>query len=80
MKSDQFRTKSSFFSCQNDVLADQNIVLVDQNVVLFHQYDVLAGLRMAMGESGLHQLGGPGRWGGVRGGVIYVYICIQDHI
>ena len=29
-------------------MADQNIVLVDQNVVLFHQYDVLAGLRMAM--------------------------------
>ena len=36
------------FSCQNDVLADQDVVLVDQNVVLFHQYDVLAGLRMAM--------------------------------
>ena len=51
MKSDQFRTKSLFFPCQNDVLADQNIVLVDQNVVLFHQYDVLAGLRMAMTAS-----------------------------
>ena len=53
MKSDPFRTKSSFFSCQNDVLADQNIVLADQNVVLFHQYDVLAGLRMAMTVSNL---------------------------
>ena len=41
------------FSCQNDVLVDQNIVLVDQNVVLFHQYDVLAGLRMAMTVSNL---------------------------
>ena len=41
------------FSCQNDVLADQNIVVVDQNVVLFHQYDVLAGLRMAMTVSSL---------------------------
>ena len=53
MKSDPFRTKSLFFSCQNDVLADQNIVLVDQNVVLFHQNDVLAGLRMAMTVSDL---------------------------
>ena len=65
MKSDPFRTKSSFFSCQNDVLADQNIVLGEQNVVLVHQYDVLAGLRMAMSESDLHQLGEPGRWGGL---------------
>ena len=48
MKSDQFRTKSSFFSCQNDVPVDQNVVLVDENVVPFHQNDVLAGLRMAM--------------------------------
>ena len=77
MKSDQFRTKSSFFSCQNDVLVDQNVVLVDQNVVLFHQNDVLAGLRMAMSESGLHQPGEPGWWGGgVRGGVIYVYLYV----
>ena len=54
MKYDPFRTKSSFFSCQNDVLADQNIVLVDQNVVLFHQNDVLAGLRMGMTVSNLY--------------------------
>ena len=53
MKPDAFRTKSSFFLCQNDVLADQNIVLVDQNVVLFHQNDVLVGLRMAMTDSGV---------------------------
>ena len=65
MKSDPFRTKSSFFSCQNDVLVDQNVVLVDQNVVLFHQNDVLVGLIMTMGESGLQQPGEPGRWGGL---------------
>ena len=38
---------------QNGALVDQNVVLVDQNVVLFHQYDVLAGLRMAMTVSSL---------------------------